>query len=135
MGLGAFIVLRGDLRMSAGKAMAQVGHGVDAIHLAASGADAGLLIRLGAAVPAWRASGRYGEWVGAGDRKKVVLASPSLPALEALQETLERRGVAFCVIMDAGHTELPPGTVTGLVILPTERDDLPGVVRHMALWR
>lgn len=100
------IVLRMDLGMSSGKLIAQAAH-------AAVGAS-----ELGKKEnhKAWR------KWRDEG-AKKVALEAESLEELEELQEKADDHDVVNIIIQDAGHTEVPAGTVTALGLGP-ERSDL-----------
>ncbi len=100
------IVLRMDLGMSTGKLIAQAAH-------AAVGAT-----ELGKKEnhKAWR------RWRDEGG-KKVALEADSLDELEELQEKADDLDIVNIIIQDAGHTEVPAGTVTALGLGP-ERSDL-----------
>ena len=100
------IVLRMDLRMSTGKLIAQAAH-------AAVGAT-----ELGKKEnhKAWR------RWRDEGG-KKVALEADSLEELEELREKADDLDIVNILIQDAGHTEVPAGTVTALGLGP-ERSDL-----------
>ena len=100
------IVLRMDLGMSTGKLIAQAAH-------AAVGAT-----ELGKkeSHKAWR------KWRDEG-AKKVALEAESLEELEELQEKADDLDIVNIIIQDAGHTEVPAGTVTALGLGP-ERSDL-----------
>ena len=100
------IVLRMDLGMSTGKLIAQAAH-------AAVGAT-----ELGKKEnhKAWR------RWRDEGG-KKVALEADSLEELEELREKADDLDIVNIIIQDAGHTEVPAGTVTALGLGP-ERSDL-----------
>jgi PTH2 family peptidyl-tRNA hydrolase len=100
------IVLRMDLGMSTGKLIAQAAH-------AAVGAT-----ELGKKEnhKAWR------RWRDEGG-KKVALEAESLEELEELREKADDLDIVNIIIQDAGHTEVPAGTVTALGLGP-ERSDL-----------
>ncbi len=100
------IVLRMDLGLSTGKLIAQAAH-------AAVGAT-----ELGKKEnhKAWR------RWRDEGG-KKVVLEADSLEELEELQEKADDLDIVNIIIQDAGHTEVPAGTITALGLGP-ERSDL-----------
>jgi PTH2 family peptidyl-tRNA hydrolase len=95
------LVLRGELRLTAGKAAVQAAHAaVELVRLAEKRR------------PEWLA-----EWLAQG-QKKIALSASTLDELQALQ----RRGLAEqvpCVLIeDAGLTEVPPGTKTCLGLGP-----------------
>jgi PTH2 family peptidyl-tRNA hydrolase len=100
------IILRMDLGMSTGKLIAQAAH-------AAVGAT-----ELGKKEnhKAWR------RWRDEGG-KKVALEADSLEELEELREKADDLDIVNIIIQDAGHTEVPAGTVTALGLGP-ERSDL-----------
>ena len=100
------IILRMDLGMSTGKLIAQAAH-------AAVGAT-----ELGKKEnhKAWR------RWRDEGG-KKVALEAESLEDLEELREKADDLDIVNIIIQDAGHTEVPAGTVTALGLGP-ERSDL-----------
>jgi len=106
------LVLRGELRLTAGKAAVQAAHA------------AVMLVR--------RAETRDPEsletWLGQG-QKKIALVVPTLTELESLERAARVRGVATMWVEDAGFTEVPPGTRTCLGLGPapdTELDPITG---------
>ena len=105
--------------MSCGKVAAQVAHGaVECFRKA--------MYRGG-----WR---RWvEEWLGEG-QKKVVLAVDSLDELLRLRELAERFGLPNAVIVDAGLTELEPGTVTVLCVGPAPDDLVDAVTGRLKLY-
>ena len=94
------IVIRQDLKLSAGKMAVQVAH---AAIMALEKTDK-------STASAWRGEGQ----------KKVVLKVPDLPALFKLREEADRAGLPTAVVADAGLTEIPPGTITALGIGPAQ---------------
>jgi len=92
------IVVRLDLGISTGKLAAQACH-------ACLGAykKTGTLVR-----KAWELEGA----------KKVVLGCDSLEQLKDLQVKAKKLKLATYIVRDAGHTEVPPGTITALGIGP-----------------
>ena len=106
------VVLRGELRLTAGKAAVQAAHA------------AVMLVRL--------AEKRDPEslelWLGQG-QKKIALVVPTLTDLESLERAARARGVPALWVEDAGFTEVPPGTHTCLGLGPapdTELDPITG---------
>ncbi|MGD2200869.1 MAG: peptidyl-tRNA hydrolase Pth2 [Candidatus Bathyarchaeota archaeon] len=110
------IVLRIDLGMSTGKLIAQAAHSaVGASELAKK-----------ENYKAWRV------WRDEGG-KKVVLEAESLEELEGLREKAEGLNIVNVLIKDAGHTEVPPGTVTALGLGPDRSDKLDKVTGALPL--
>ena len=112
------IVLRMDLGMSTGKLIAQAAH-------AAVGAS-----ELGKKEnhKAWR------RWRDEG-AKKVALEAESLEEIEGLAEKANKLDIVNILIKDAGHTEVPPGTVTALGLGPDRSDLLDKVTGSLPLIR
>ena len=95
------IVLRLDLGMSTGKLIAQ------ACHAAVGASELGKKENH----KAWR------RWRDEG-AKKVALEAESLEEIEELAKKANELDVVNILIQDAGHTEVPPGTVTALGLGP-----------------
>ena len=110
------IVLRLDLGMSTGKLIAQAAH-------AAVGAS-----ELGKKEnhKAWR------RWRDEG-AKKVALEAESLEEIEELAGKANKLDIVNILIQDAGHTEVPPGTVTALGLGPDRTDLLDKVTGSLPL--
>jgi peptidyl-tRNA hydrolase, PTH2 family len=94
-------VVRGELRLTAGKAAVQVAHA--AVMLAE--------------VAAKRHASDYEAWRAEGQRKIAVVAD-TLAELENLQRAARARGLPTVFVEDAGLTEVAPGTKTVLGIGP-----------------
>ena len=95
------VVVRGELRLTAGKAAAQVAHAaVDLAHRAES-----------------RDPREFQTW-WAGGQRKVVLQVRTLDELEELERKARAAGIATAWVEDAGLTEVPPGTRTCLGLGP-----------------
>jgi len=95
------IVIREDLKLSAGKLAVQVAHAAVMAMERAEKMDK-------STVSNWKAEGQ----------KKVVLKAPGVPDLYRLREDAERAGIASAIVIDAGLTEIPAGTVTALGLGP-----------------
>lgn len=106
------IAVRSDIKMSKGKACAQVGHAVLEAYLRQD--DSKLK-------KAWLEEGG----------KKVTLKLSSLEELYALNEAAKRAGLVTAVIQDAGHTELKPGTVTCIGIGPDKEEKIDKVTQKL----
>jgi len=110
------IVLRLDLEMSTGKLIAQAAH-------AAVGASELSKKENHKAWRLWRDEGA----------KKVALEAESLEELEELRENAKELDIVNIVIQDAGHTEVPAGTVTALGLGPDRSDKLDKVTGSLPL--
>jgi peptidyl-tRNA hydrolase, PTH2 family len=110
------IVARKDLDLSKGKLAAQAGH---------------------AAVECTLKAMRYAKdhldaWLESGQMKAVVKV-PSEKEFYALKQQAERAGLTTALITDAGHTEIPAGTVTVLGIGPGPEAVVDKVTGHLSL--
>jgi len=107
------IVVRQDLKLSKGKLAAQVAHGsVEA-----------LLRSPKTHIDGWRSEGM----------KKVVLKVSGKEDLYQLNMDCKEAGVPCALITDAGHTELPPGTVTVLGIGPDKEENIDKVTGDLPM--
>lgn len=95
------VVVRADLRMGVGKTAAQVGHAcvMGAEHVRRSRREW---------FDAWRESGQA----------KIVLRVADPRDLEQIRAHAADARLPFCIITDAGRTQVSPGTVTCLSIGP-----------------
>ncbi len=99
------IVLRRDLDMGRGKAAAQAAHAsCEAVFKILDSRNRRWLEWL----EAWRREGQ----------KKVVLRVEGLEELLELYERARVDGLPASIVVDAGHTQLPPGTRTAVAIGP-----------------
>ncbi len=112
------LVVRGDLKMSPGKLAAQVAHG--AVTAAENTRK--------------RKPEIYRGWLAEG-QKKVVLLAEDEEELKGLKERAEREGLEASLVVDAGLTELPPGTVTVLAIGPDYSERIDRVTGHLPLYK
>lgn len=109
------IVVRDDLKLSRGKLAVQVAH---AAIIGYERADKRI-------VEAWKMQGQ----------KKIVLKVPNLQKLMEVKEKAERLGLPTGVVVDAGLTEIPPGTVTAIVIGPDEAKKIDKVTGNLPLLK
>jgi PTH2 family peptidyl-tRNA hydrolase len=116
MGQKMVIVVRRDLDLSKGKLAAQVSHAAVDCAFKASRYDA-------KAFEAWRREGQ----------KKAVLKVDREQDYYPLKEAAERAGLSTALIKDAGHTEIPAGTVTVLGIGPGDELTIDKVTGHLSL--
>lgn len=89
--LRIYAIIRGDLKMPAGKAAAQAGHAFLESYLSCEALD----------------SVRCVEYMSAGHGTKVVLVAPSLYALEDAEDLARELKLPHALITDEGHI-LPP---------------------------
>ncbi|MEZ0319929.1 MAG: peptidyl-tRNA hydrolase Pth2 [Pyrobaculum sp.] len=114
------IVVRKDLRISCGKAAAQVGHAaVECVLLAMEDTK-------------WR---RWLDlWLAEG-QKKIVLAAEGVEHLYQLHNKAKELGLPTAVVVDAGLTELPPGTPTAICVGPAPDEMVNAVTGDLKLYR
>ncbi|MGI0055087.1 MAG: aminoacyl-tRNA hydrolase [Thermoplasmata archaeon] len=111
------LVVRGELRLTAGKIAAQVAH---------------------AAVELARRSERSKtaesqEWWRTGQRK-IVLVCPTLVEMKELERLARAARIPTAWVEDAGLTEVPPRTVTCLGIGPGASTAIDRVTGHLDLY-
>jgi len=107
------VVLRTDLGMGKGKLVAQAGHAL----LAACKKADGKTIR---------------EWEATGCEKVAVRAS-SEKELLALRDEARRLKLPTALIRDAGHTQVPAGSITALAIGPAKEEEVDRVTGGLKL--
>jgi peptidyl-tRNA hydrolase, PTH2 family len=110
------LVIRGELRLTAGKAAVQVAHAAVMLSQEAEKRSPG-------ALRAWAAGGQ----------KKIALVAPTLSELEALQRRARSLGIPTVLVEDAGFTEVPPGTKTCLGLGPAPSSQIDLVTGGLAL--
>jgi peptidyl-tRNA hydrolase, PTH2 family len=110
------LVLRGELRLTAGKAAVQVAHAAVMLTLAAQHHDA-------PALDAWLAAGQ----------KKIALVVPSLEELEGIDRSARGKKIPTVWVEDAGLTEVPPGTRTCLGLGPAPATAIDAVTGDLPL--
>ena len=109
-------IARKDLKLSAGKLAAQVGH-----------ATADCITKAERAEP--RMLDRYMR-VG---QRKVVCQAANEDELRRLFGEAKNAGIIASLITDAGHTEIPAGTVTVVGLGPNERDKIDSITGSLPL--
>jgi PTH2 family peptidyl-tRNA hydrolase len=110
------LVVRGELRMTAGKAAVQVAHA--AVLLTQEAAK-----RAPEALRAWSATGQ----------KKIALFAATLGELETLAHEARAKGILWVLVEDAGFTEVPPGTKTVLGLGPAPSSQLDPITGSLPL--
>jgi PTH2 family peptidyl-tRNA hydrolase len=103
------LIIRSDLRLTAGKAAVQLAH---------------------AAVSAYERSDPVTKrrWFSEGQNKVATLRD-----IYELKSIAEARGFITALVVDAGLTEVPPGTVTALGIGPAKESELDRVTSDLKL--
>jgi len=97
------IVIREDLKLSPGKLAVQVAHAAVMAVERAEKMDR-------SAISDWKSEGQ----------RKVVLKVAGVPDLFRLREEADRAGIASAIVVDAGLTEIPAGTITALGLGPAQ---------------
>jgi len=110
------IVVRKDIKLSPGKLAAQVAHA--AVNCALSAKR--------------KQPDNFDPWYDEG-QKKVVVKAKDLEELFSVKAAAESAGLTTSLITDAGHTELPPGTITCLGVGPASEKDIDKVTGHLGL--
>ncbi|MCI4331144.1 MAG: peptidyl-tRNA hydrolase Pth2 [Thermoplasmata archaeon] len=110
------LVVRGELRLTAGKAAVQVAHAAVMLYQEAERRRAPTL-------EAWLAGGQ----------KKIAVVAPTLDAMLELQRTARGVGLATVLVEDAGFTEVAPGTKTVLGIGPGPENEVDRVTGGLPL--
>ncbi|HID43777.1 MAG TPA: peptidyl-tRNA hydrolase [Archaeoglobaceae archaeon] len=106
------IVVRDNLNLSRGKLAVQVAH---AAVIGCDRADRQI-------VEKWKQSGQ----------KKIVLKA-DLQKMMELKEKAKKAGIATGTVVDAGLTEIPPGTITSIVIGPDEEKKIDKITGNIPL--
>jgi PTH2 family peptidyl-tRNA hydrolase len=110
------IAVRKDLKLTPGKMAAQVAHAAVNCALMTKRRD-----------PEY-----FQSWYVEG-QKKVVVKVTDLAELHEVKMSAEAAGLVTSLITDAGHTELPAGTVTCLGIGPAPEFKIDKVTGHLGL--
>lgn len=115
IGLKMVCVIRSDLGMTPGKVAAQTVH-------AALGA-----------VRRVRNQDTVRAWEGEGERV-ICLKCASLGELQNIYLTASRAGLPVFMVLDAGRTEVEPGSATVVAIGPALEDHIDSITRHLRLY-
>jgi PTH2 family peptidyl-tRNA hydrolase len=115
-GLKMVLVVRGELRLTPGKAAVQVAHAAVMLFQEAQR-------RKGSHLDAWLAGGQ----------KKIAVVAPDLDALLRLQREAKGLGIATVLVEDAGFTEVAPGTKTVLGLGPAPEGELDRITGSLPL--
>jgi PTH2 family peptidyl-tRNA hydrolase len=110
------ILIRRDLDMSKGKMIAQ------ACHAAVSANEQAKKTH----------SKQWRKWMNEG-AKKVALEAEDFEELQELAVAAEQLDLVNVFVRDAGHTEVPPGTVTCMAIGPDEEQKIDKVTGKLPL--
>ena len=109
-------VVNQSLKMGKGKIAAQVGH-----------ASVQAFLEAGVSHP------YYVEmWLASG-QKKICLKIPEDLAFEALMDQAREHEIPFHLVRDAGHTQIPKGSLTVLALGPYEESALDELTGHLKL--
>jgi peptidyl-tRNA hydrolase, PTH2 family len=109
------LVLRGELRLTPGKAAVQAAHAAVLLTQRASS----------------RTSPDFEGWLAEG-QKKVALEVDTLEEMEEIERKARSSGIPTTWVEDAGLTEVPPGTRTCLGLGPAKTsvlDPITGALR------
>ena len=115
-GLKMVLVVRGELRLTAGKAAVQVAHAAVLLYQESERRRAG-------ALEAWLEGGQ----------KKIAVVAKTLEEMLALQSAAKSHGIPTVLVEDAGLTEVAPGTKTVLGIGPAADGEIDRVTGHLPL--
>lgn len=110
------LVVRGELRLTAGKAAVQVAHAAVMLVLQAQK-------RRGDALSRWLDEGQ----------KKIAVVAPTLAEMVERQTRASRQGIPTVWVDDAGLTEVAPGTRTCLGLGPASSLVLDKITGDLAL--
>ncbi|MXY38081.1 MAG: peptidyl-tRNA hydrolase [Cenarchaeum sp. SB0665_bin_23] len=109
------IAVRTDLKMGKGKIAAQVGHAC--------------------VISSERARVSYSDWwlQWWQGQEKVVLKVPSCAELERIKSEAARMKLPYCMVNDAGHTQLSPGTTTCVSVGPAPEHMIDSITGNLPL--
>jgi len=105
------LIVRKDLKLSTGKIAVQCSHAAVQCSLIAKKKESRLFER----------------WVNGGARK-ICLEIENLESLKSLMSQAMGADLVSYIVKDAGHTEIPPGTITVLGIGPAPRKTIDALI-------
>lgn len=110
------ILVRSDLKMSRGKVLAQAGHAI-----------------VEATVKTYTKTTIFYKWQADGE-KIVILKVPNEKTLDTIIEIANRKNVQQGVVVDAGLTEVMPGTKTVGYVGPDYDNKIDKLVGQLKLY-
>lgn len=110
------LVVRGELRLTAGKAAVQVAHAAVLLYQEAERRK----------LPVLRA------WLDSG-QKKIAVVAATLDEMEGLARAARARGLTTVFVEDAGLTEVAPGTRTVLGVGPGAEGEVDRITGSLPL--
>ena len=110
------ILIRTDIKMSKGKVLAQVGHTM-----------------VDATIKAYTKTTLFYKWQADGE-KIVVLKVPNLKTLDTIINIANRKDVQNGIVVDAGLTEVSPGTKTVGFVGPDYDNKIDKLVGQLKLY-
>ena len=112
------LVTRADLTLSTGKLAAQCAH---------AAVDCALVAK--------RSVSRLFERWKAGGARKIVVQCDTLEEMKRLYGAAQKANLVTSMIKDAGHTEIPSGTITVIGIGPAPRRSMEALTGELKLVR
>jgi PTH2 family peptidyl-tRNA hydrolase len=110
------LVSRADLKLSKGKLAAQCAHAA-----------------VDCAMAAKRSAGRLYERWKAGGARKIVVQCDTIDDMKELFGKAQKANLVVSMIKDAGHTEIPTGTLTVIAIGPAPRRSVDALTGDLKL--
>lgn len=112
----ALVIRAGDLKLSKGKTASQAAHAAVMCFKKTLESDPSLA----------------SKWLNVG-QPKIVLKVDSLEELENLRESAKKAGVITALVLDAGRTQISPGTATCLGLGPDYDEKIDALVKELKL--
>jgi PTH2 family peptidyl-tRNA hydrolase len=110
------IILRTDIKMGKGKMVAQASHASLMAYLNCTKKEEAIAL----------------EWINSGERKIVLKVGSEVELLE-LHKLCGREKIPCALVVDAGRTQLDPGTSTALGIGPWHEEDINKITGKLKL--